>query len=53
MNILASLTGLVVYAYYATAMCDPIEKGYIQNSNQVGFSTVLVWPLASDSAKMK
>ena len=34
-NVLASLVGLVVYAYYAEAGCDPLKQKYISNSNQV------------------
>ena len=37
-NILASLVGLTVYAYYADAGCDPLEEGYIANANQVGYA---------------
>ena len=34
-NILASLVGLTVYAYYAAIGCDPLEQKYIANANQV------------------
>lgn len=35
MNVLASLVGLVVYAYYADVGCDPLKQGYITSANQV------------------
>ena len=34
-NVLASLVGLVMYAYYADRNCDPLCMGYIKNPNQV------------------
>ena len=34
-NILASVVGLTVYAYYAVIGCDPLEQKYIANANQV------------------
>ena len=36
-NVLASLVGLVVYAYYAERQCDPLKQGYISSSNQVQY----------------
>ncbi|XP_050398733.1 sodium-coupled monocarboxylate transporter 1 isoform X1 [Patella vulgata] len=32
---LTSLTGIVVFAYYAQKGCDPLSAGYVSNSNQL------------------
>lgn len=36
-QLLTTVTGLVVYAYYANAGCDPLAAKYIRNPNQVIF----------------
>lgn len=36
-QLLTTVTGLVVYAYYANAGCDPLAAKYIKNPNQVIF----------------
>ena len=38
---LATLTGLVVYSYYATVKCDPLDAGYISSSNQVDMYRII------------
>jgi len=35
MNVLISLIGLIIYAYYADVGCDPVRNNLISNSNQV------------------
>ena len=35
MYVLPVLSGLAIYAYYATLGCDPISEGVIDNPNQV------------------
>ena len=38
---LAIMCGIVAFAYYAKAGCDPFKAGYISNLNQV--SLIVYW----------
>jgi len=34
-EIICTLSGMVIYAYYASVKCDPLAAGYVSNSNQL------------------
>ena len=34
---ITALSGMAIYAYYASVGCDPLEAGYISNPNQVEY----------------
>jgi len=53
MNVLVSMVGLVIYAYYADIGCDPLRSKLISNSNQVHciFVSIFFWCLRRNACK--
>ena len=39
--ILATLSGMVIFAYYDLAGCDPLKGKQVSNANQVGVVNVV------------